>query len=372
MGADVGGASNHLINFVQALSEIESQNEYLFLCRDKFSHLDSKNRIQFIFKPSSFGQNLLERLLFDNFSLSKITSNQKVDALVSLTNFGPVKTKIPHIVFQRNPIYFSTWYRNLVTGKNKLENILRAELTHQIMLNAKTIVTPSNSMREMIQESFPDLKNSNFKTLYHGFTKPTDTEPLGLETKKALDIPQFKIVYPSLPALHKGLSLIFETVRELQSVWSGQFKVFLTFSQSEAIETYDKATLPIDWETLCQSIVFLGKLPHSQMKALYEACDLMFYPSLCESFGFSMLEAIGNKLPIVASKTAINQEMCQSSALYFPVDSPKIAAENIKRILTNPDLKSELLTQGQIRFDSFDWSWKRYSTEFESIIQNSL
>ena len=372
LGADVGGGANHLINFVQELNQMESKNEYWFLCREKFSHLDTKSRIKFILKPSAFGQNPFVRIFFDNFSLPKMIASGDFDVLVSLTNFGPIKTKVPHIIFQTNAIYFSSWYRKLITGKRKIETSFRAELTHRIMLNAAVVVTPSNSMRAMIQETFPDLKYSDFQTLYHGFTKPTHSEVLGAETQRALNIPQHKIVYPSLAALHKGISLVFETVRELQTVWSDQFKIFLTFSEREAIEAYDKKTLPPDWENLCKSIVFLGKLPHSQMSSLYEACDLMFYPSLCESFGFSMIEAIGIGLPIVASKTPINQEICQNSALYFPIDSPRIAAENIKSVLSDSKLRAELLFEGQARFNSFDWSWRRYCAEFERILCNSL
>jgi glycosyltransferase involved in cell wall biosynthesis len=107
------------------------------------------------------------------------------------------------------------------------------------------------------------------------------------------------------------------------------------------------------------------------MGALYGACDLMVYPSLCESFGFSMIESMGHALPIVAAGTAINKELCATGALYYEPLSAKEAADRIEEALV-PDVRARLIAGGKPRIDGFDWGWDRYAREFVSLLDHVL
>ena len=50
LGADVGGAANHLSHFLPALAQIKTENQYWILAREKFADLKLKGDFQFIFQ----------------------------------------------------------------------------------------------------------------------------------------------------------------------------------------------------------------------------------------------------------------------------------------------------------------------------------
>jgi glycosyltransferase involved in cell wall biosynthesis len=118
---------------------------------------------------------------------------------------------------------------------------------------------------------------------------------------------------------------------------------------------------------LRDTVTFLGDVPQRQMGALYAACDLMINPSLCESFGFAMIESLGHGLPIVAADLPINREICGSAAVYYPPLDSDLAAQAILDVLSNGD-QSAFRRAARARLTEFDWSWRRYAREFGELV----
>ena len=86
---------------------------------------------------------------------------------------------------------------------------------------------------------------------------------------------------------------------------------------------------------LDDNVVLTGRIPQDEINVFYKNCDLMVYPSLCESFGFSMVEAMGYGLPIVAADTPINKEICEDAAIYYSALDHEDAARKIISVLKN-------------------------------------
>ena len=118
---------------------------------------------------------------------------------------------------------------------------------------------------------------------------------------------------------------------------------------------------------LAGHVKFIGRIPQGQIGQLYGGCDVMVYPSLCESFGFSMLEALGHDLPIVASDTDLNREICGKAALYYSPLEASDAARALSEVM-DAERREELARNARERFESFDWSWRRYAREFSQLL----
>jgi len=76
-------------------------------------------------------------------------------------------------------------------------------------------------------------------------------------------------------------------------------------------------------------IEFLGLLNREQIRELYREANLFVFPSLCESFGHPLVEAMGHGLPIVAADAAVYREVCGTAALYFIPQDPRDLAEKV-------------------------------------------
>src|SRR4029079_5062546 len=62
-------------------------------------------------------------------------------------------------------------------------------------------------------------------------------------------------------------------------------------------------------------VVELGGVPDAEIPALYNAVDLLLFPSLYEGFGWPPLEAMASGTPVVCSNAGSLQEIVQDAAL---------------------------------------------------------
>lgn len=364
----MGGAMRHLTNFLPALAQYDANNEYDVLVREGIPDIALAGNVRLVRMGGR--QGIASRLLFDNFSWNRLVKQGKYDALVSLLNFGPVKSPVPHIFFQRNSLYYCPYYLDAARGRAKWENLLRRRLAVATMKNAAAVVTPSNAMAEMIKASCPQAKDKRFITLYHGFSRASLGAPLEERFTKHLKPGAVKLLYPTHAALHKGFNVLFDILARLKSKGL-DFVLLATVCKEDWPKGFAAYERQIQKLGIEKNIVFVGRVPQDQMGALYQACDLMVYPSLCESFGFSMVEAMGHGLPIVAADTPVNREMCQGAALYYSPLDPATGAQAILDAL-DANATARLKAAAQARMASFDWGWDRYAREFVAVIEDVI
>lgn len=367
LGATKGGAMRHLTNFLPELGKQDAKREYVVLVRDSFPDLKLAENIHLDRITKSRASGWIARIIGDLIQLPRRLTKEKFSAVVSLTNFGPIWSPVPHILFQRNPLYYCSYYLSIIRGREKAETILRRQLAIESMKRADLIVTPSNAMAEMIRETCPQVRSQKFRTLYHGYNKENlNKEPLNGEISDIFKYSGYKILYPTHPAPHKGFEILFEAMALLKQN-RHDFALFLTTQREEwprVVIEYERQIKKMNIEN---HVVFLGSVRQSQIGALYQLCDLMVYPSLCESFGFSMVEALHANLPIIAADTPVNREICGGRAIFYPPFDAQRLAELLIDFFSC-DQKNSDRQSSKIQ-DSFDWSWQRYVKEFLSILE---
>lgn len=366
LGAHLGGALRHLTNFLPELGRQDRKRQYQVLVRESIPEIRVPENIRIIRFPDRYVENRFGRLWLDNIILPNLVKKEKADLFITLANFGPVKVACPHIIFQRNPLYFCRYYLDNIGGSLKAETQLRRWLAVEAMKRADLIVTPSDAMADMIKDLCPDMEKRPFHTLYHGFAKKDYGEPLDEKFAKQLNVKRFKLLYPTHPSFHKGFEILFRILARAKDM-GADFEFFTTISHEEWPEGVGQYTKQIRELGIEDRVIFMGNIPQKQMGAVYEKCDFMIYPSLCESFGFSMIEAMGHGLPIIAADTLLNREICKDTALYYPSENVEAGANAIMKAF-DPDISGMLIEKGLKRFESFDWGWQRYVSEFSEII----
>jgi glycosyltransferase involved in cell wall biosynthesis len=88
----------------------------------------------------------------------------------------------------------------------------------------------------------------------------------------------------------------------------------------------------------------------------YRVCDVVLCPSLIESFSRVPAEAMLNGLPVVASDIEPHRALLagrQPAGLLFPVEVPDLAANHIRRLADDPDLRAALGRAGRSRAAAF-------------------
>lgn len=367
VGAKEGGGLRHLNSVLKGLAEIDEQREYDVYIRESL-HLEApKKNIRFVRVPDEKSSDWLARLRFDLIEIPRLVKRERYSCIISLMNFGPVLVGAPHIFYQCNALYYSDIALSLLSRKGKILLLSRRMLAAASMRHADCIVAPSYSTRDSILETYPSLPKDRFKVIYHGFEASQFQQPLAPELKEKIQAATgAKLFYPANLLNHKGFDILMKIAASLQKRLD--FRLFLTIGREEAPARYDNLLAQIAALGLQQQVVMLGGIPQQQMGEAYRTFDLMIYPSLVESFGFPLLEALAYGCPVVASDTDINQETCGDAALFYAKFDPDDGADKIVQAL-QPDTRPRLVQKGLERLAARDWSWTANARALLDVVE---
>jgi glycosyltransferase involved in cell wall biosynthesis len=92
-----------------------------------------------------------------------------------------------------------------------------------------------------------------------------------------------------------------------------------------------------------------------QLAQLYASARVLVMPSLIEGFGLPILEAMACGCPVAASNAASLPEVGGDAAQYFDPYDIEDMANCIQRILTDGDLRQEMIAKGFEQVKKFSW-----------------
>jgi glycosyltransferase involved in cell wall biosynthesis len=94
---------------------------------------------------------------------------------------------------------------------------------------------------------------------------------------------------------------------------------------------------------LVDRVALVGELPHAELSELYLAADLFVLPTLRESYGMAVAEALAHGLPVISSRTGAIPELVGTEAglLIEPGDCDALRAA-LLRTLEDGALRSSL------------------------------
>jgi glycosyltransferase involved in cell wall biosynthesis len=108
---------------------------------------------------------------------------------------------------------------------------------------------------------------------------------------------------------------------------------------------------------ISNQVKFLGNVARNEIKDVYKLADYYVIASDFEGTPLSMLEAMANKTPVLASNApGINAIIEHNkNGLLFTIGNGKELAANLKRLLTDDDLAARLATNAKhTLIDSYD------------------
>ena len=106
---------------------------------------------------------------------------------------------------------------------------------------------------------------------------------------------------------------------------------------------------------IASSIIELGAVPDEQMPALYNAVDLLLFPSLYEGFGWPPLEAMASGTPVVCSRSGSLDEVVGDAALTADAEDINALTWHAASVLTDGNLRAVLVERGLAHAAKFTW-----------------
>ncbi len=106
---------------------------------------------------------------------------------------------------------------------------------------------------------------------------------------------------------------------------------------------------------LGEAVEFLGRRSVDEIKELYRTCRVFAFPSLAESFGMPILEAMACGAPVVASDRSAMPEVAGGAGILVDAADPGRLAEALAAVLERPELGREMAEAGIRHAARFTW-----------------
>ena len=229
----------------------------------------------------------------------------------------------------------------------KLVNFLHQLLkpvTRSILRNASSVVSNSESLRQLALTTFPEQK---IITITNGICSQ-DFEPV--EMKKP-DKQTITVLCVARLISRKAVNVILDAIAEVDSpglrllVAGAGPKKNALISQAKSLMIDDR-------------IEFLGHITGEELIAVYQQADFLIHPTLTESFSMTLLEAMSCGLPVIASDIGGVPELVEhevNGLLIAPADVSALA-EAIGRLAHSEPLRTQISRLNRKKIlDRFTW-----------------
>lgn len=103
------------------------------------------------------------------------------------------------------------------------------------------------------------------------------------------------------------------------------------------------------------SVIELGPIADRDLPALYNAVDLLLFPSIYEGFGWPPLEAMASGTPVVCSRAGSLEEIVSDAALTADPEDDETLAWHVAAVLTDARARAALVDRGLAHAAQFTW-----------------
>jgi glycosyltransferase involved in cell wall biosynthesis len=117
-------------------------------------------------------------------------------------------------------------------------------------------------------------------------------------------------------------------------------------------------------------VTLLSYVSDAELVSLYNAADILLYPSLYEGFGFPVLESMACGTPVISSNTTSIPEITEDAALLIDPSSVKEISNALIKITTDKSLRKTLLEKSKQRV--LEFSWLKTAKETKDLYENLM
>jgi glycosyltransferase involved in cell wall biosynthesis len=154
-----------------------------------------------------------------------------------------------------------------------------------------------------------------------------------------------RLLYVTRYYPHKNIERACETAYELYK--SGlAVQLNLTIEQSDGVGAADLLNR-IEAGAFGSAVMNHGRVQQEDLPGLYERCDIVFAPSLLESFSANYIEAMRFGKPIVASDRDFARDVCKDAARYVDPLSVQAMVHTLRALIEAPAELQALVGRGR-------------------------
>lgn len=222
--------------------------------------------------------------------------------------------------------------------KNWLLKQMFKELLIYSIKHADQIIANSEFTKtEIIKLSNSKKTRSKITVIYHGVDPVF--KPIGKRAAKKTVQKKFKVKYDYF--VFSGNITKRKNLQILELIAS-RLNVFVVVT----------GKMPGTMSIQSNKVRVLGHVPTKDLNYIYNASEGLIYPSSCEGFGLSILEAMRCKIPIIASDIKVFREIFKNSIVFVKKQSDWI---NTAQMILTRKYSAKLIKKAFLLSKSYTW-----------------
>jgi glycosyltransferase involved in cell wall biosynthesis len=228
-----------------------------------------------------------------------------------------------------------------IPKKDFLRRLRMKFIRRRILAGAKrsnAVIVQTETMRKRMLMYAPQL-NGRIHVIPSGFRTPSLNPVIRSEKKTLIDNARRpRLIYVSHPSEHKNHLTLIKALPDIIRVFPSAC-LLLTLEKENPPNTRYVSFVREIYATakkleIQNSLSWLGILTYDEVNYALSNCDLMVFPSLAESFGLGLVEAIAAGCPVAASDLPYAHDVEGEAAVYFnPLDPKEISRVIISTLL---------------------------------------
>ena len=291
------------------------------------------------------------------FGLSSARKIQKISGKEkTIVHMHTVFTALP-IVFLRNTLSKST--KLVYTSHNPAwteENIdfLNAfirEIEKFVVRKCDVVTVGTEAARAKIMKK-AGLKEGNIKTVYN-FVDTGKFRTKKYDWKKKNGISGRMVLFVGKLIPNKGVEYLLRAAPAVVERFPDTHFVFVGPASFES-EKKNK------WLELCKeldiedSVTFTGAVSNQELYEIYKAADAFCFPTMRETFGVVLAEAMAAGLPVISSDIPVVREVVGDAGILVPRCDVKAIVEAIEKVLSDRKLSDGMKKKSLKRKEMFE------------------
>jgi glycosyltransferase involved in cell wall biosynthesis len=345
-----GGIGVYTQEIVRALLRIDGSNEYLLIYpgfsasrtrRGQFRRHKNATEIE------TESSRVPLETYWDQVVIPRVAERYGLDVVFNPHLSVPIRGRFGKVMVMHNVEYhtvpkvydvrmYSWWFM----------------LEKFILPAASRVISLSNVMTEDFRK-YVNYPISQVRTIYHGVSDKfrVETDSARLEhAREEYELPERFILFVGHLYPQKNFATLARAFARLREAIPHRLVV-----AGRPRYKFEGDLGLIRDLGISDRVDFLYYVPNDDLPLIYNLADCFVYPSLYESFGLAQLEAMACGCPVIGANAGAIPEVTGGTALLFDPHSPEDLAQAILKVVTEPEVRRDLVARALVRVREFTW-----------------
>lgn len=214
------------------------------------------------------------------------------------------------------------------------------------------VIAVSNFTKKTIEEKY-NMKNIS---VIHNTFQPNQTK-INEKNRKTNTL-----LFVGINKKRKNLKFLLNVMTRLPN----NIKLLIIGSENTRQFNIDSTIKKLNLQT---RVSRLGFISSKVLKEHYKTSTALIFPSLLEGFGYPILEAAANELPVIASNQSAIPEIGGKGCLYFNPKDQENCKQRIMELINSKELQLELIKENKKQLEKFNVTdgFKKLIQLYESL-----